>query len=335
MIAMRSSVGAAMWLMMLACQRTAPLIASRQTLAGEGVVAVLEPGGSGCGRAAQRVGVWGPDWGTDGLVAAAGAIDGDVQWLVFPIQTGVGEAEAALRMQGEDVRLPLGARPGEFAIPLHATPLTDEALAAHADRAAAQRELIAESWRKGRFLLMDGEEVVGEIALRGEEPPMVSVHDITWLTPEPVVAARLDDGGDLLLEFPVEPALEDESGLLRVNVLSRQVSVPVGAVPSAMDRLLRLEPGALTEAERQRAVQAAIEQSDAMEAAWLREQLAILARQSRTAEGCRPIEEAGEAWAMVLAGYIARVVPEGEGCAVEVTPEIVQHRRRFSGRISP
>ena len=53
---------------------------------------------------------------TNGLVVAAAEQKNEMLWLYFPLQTGQGEGEAALRFQGNEAMLPLGARRGEFEI---------------------------------------------------------------------------------------------------------------------------------------------------------------------------------------------------------------------------
>lgn len=304
-------------------------------LVGEGVLGQLSPAGAGCGGDDLQIGLWGATWGTAGQVRAEVTEQAGVLWVTFPIQTGVGEGDAALRIQGGDVRMPLGARSGEFDLVL--TKNSGRADAQDLDRAEAasaagiQQEQAA--WEAGLFLLMDGEERVGEVILRGEAPPMVSVHDLTWLTPEPVVAARADSGGDLLLVFPVEPTLEDEEALLRINVLTRQVVVPSQAVPSSMDRRLMLAPGALSESERIQSVAAAVAAADAAERTWLFEAVPGLARKARRSGGCASWDEMPEQWRLMLAGYEVEIAEVEGDCEIDITPEWSQHRRRFRGVI--
>jgi len=231
--------------------------------------------------------------------------------------------------------MPLGARSGEFDLVLtktvgHAEPRALQQAEQTSMIGIAQEQA---TWEAGLFLLKDGAERVGEVVLRGEAPPMVSVHDLTWLTPEPVVAARADDGGDLLLVFPVEPTLEDEEALLRINVLTRQVVVPSQAVPSPVDRRLMLEPGELSEVERAQAIAAAVAAADAAERAWLYEAVPGLAKKVRRSGGCARWEDLPAEWRLMLAGYEVEISEVDDECAIDIAPEWSQHRRRFSGVI--
>ncbi len=305
-------------------------------LEGEGVLGVLSPGTTGCGDAHPTIGLWGATFGTAGRVPAEITEEEGVLWLSFPIETGVGEGQAALRIQGGDVRMPLGARSGEFDLVLKRRPGLADSAALEVAGASAAAGIQAErgAWERGDFLLVDGEAVVGQVILRGDAPPMVSVHDITWLTPEPVVAARADDGGDLLLVFPVEPTLEDEEALLRINVLTRAVVVPSAAVPAPIDRRLRLEPGTISDEARMAAVSAAIQAADTAEEAWLEEVGADLAIRARRAGGCASWSDLPEEWRLPLAGYEVEIDAADGDCALHVEPSWRQHRRRFSGVIS-
>ena len=326
------------------CQ-PAPELPPPLTLSAPGVSGVILPRpAAGCQPAEVQVGLWGPTWTTGPLVEARltteqDAVGAEVLWLEFPVETGLGQTTLALRLQGQEVRLPLGARPGEFELTLRSTPgALDAAAQQHAQEEAQQRIARArEAWARGEFLLRDGEATVGEVRLLGaESPPMVSVHDLQWLTPEPVAARRLDEGGDLLLQFPVEPSLQGEDGLLRINLLTRAVVVPSGPTPVAgVDRRLGLVPGRLTAAERQQAVQQAAEAADAREEELLRAQARVLVEEAaRGGAGCRSVADLGEPWTELLAGYIVSIEPQtAGGCVLWLEPEVVQHRRRFSGTL--
>ena len=323
------------WIL-LACHDVPMLIEEPLVLTGDGVLGQLSPAAGGCGGEGLQIMLWGPTWGTAGAVRAEASEESGVIWVSFPIQTGVGEGVAALRIQGDDVRMPLGARSGEFDLVLTKTSgraKQDDLLQAEEVSVAGIAHEQA-AWQAGLFLLMDGEERVGEVVLRGESPPMVSVHDLTWLTPEPVVAARADDGGDLLLVFPVEPTLEDEEALLRINVLTRQVVVPSQAIPAPVDRRLMLAPGSLSDAEREQAVADAVAAADAAERAWLYEAVPGLARKARRSGGCASWEEMPAEWRLMLAGYEVEITESDGECALDIAPDWSQHRRRFSGVIT-
>ena len=98
---------------------------------------------------------------------------------------------------------------------------------------------------------------------------MVMVFDSHWLTPLPVEALRKNDGADVLLLFPVEPSLKGEDGLLRINVLLRQVVQPSGRLPSELDRRFVLKPGHLDASEQEERVSQAITDADRQEQEWL------------------------------------------------------------------
>ncbi|MDG1481481.1 MAG: hypothetical protein P8R54_17935 [Myxococcota bacterium] len=323
-----------LWIL-LACASSSPLVTEAWVLEGPGVLGQLSAPEPGCGGKGATIGLWGATWGTAGQVPVDAMEEDGVLWLSFPIQTGVGEGIAALRVQGDDVRVPLGARSGEFDLALTRAPGVNPAALLEAAAQTAQAGIAAEraAWQQGDFLLMDGADAVGEVSLRGDAPPMISVHDITWLTPDPVVASRADDGGDLLLVFPVEPTLEDEEALIRVNVLTRAVVVPSQAVPSPMDRRLQLVAGSLSDAERAEAVAAAISLADAAEVEWLEEAGADLARRARRSGGCAEWAELPEEWRLMLAGYEVEITTLDGDCALEVSPDWRQHRRRYSGVI--
>lgn len=323
-----------MFWLWLACARTEPAVDAPTALRSRGVLAVVSPSAGGCGGGATTVEMYGPSWTTGGPVPAEVEHTPEgVSWLRFPISTGLGDGSLVLRLQGEDAVIPFGARPGEFSLTLaRSDDLPDEAeRAAAAEAAAAAVEREASAWREGRFLLKDRASTVGEIRFHGEGPPMVSVHDVSWLTPEPVAARRKDDGGDLLLQFPVEPALESEEALLRVNLLSRQVVVPTGPVPDpVVDRRLLLVPGALTAPQRAAAVEAAVAEADAMEEAFLAEQLPLLVQASREA-GCAPLAQLGPPWTLNFKGYDVEIVKRNEeSCVALAVPELEQHRRRIT-----
>lgn len=327
-----------MFWLWLACTRPPTPYSAPTALRSNGVLAVVAPSAGGCGGGGTTVEMYGPSWTTDGPVSASVEQTPEgVSWVRFPITTGLGAGELVLRLQGEDAVIPFGGRPGEFELTLAPSDrLPDEAERQEAAQKAKEgvaRE--ASAWRAGRFLLKDQAVTVGEVRFHGDAPPMVSVHDVSWLTPEPVAARRKDDSGDLLLQFPVEPALESEEALIRVNLLSRQVVVPTGPVPDpGMDRRLLLVPGALSEEERADAVLAAADAADQMEAAFLEEQLPQLAQASRMS-GCAPLESLGAPWNLMFKGYNVEISNRDEqGCEVLVVPEIEQHRRRITRKFS-
>lgn len=324
--------------MMLACAREQTPTLRTQGLVGDGVVGLIRAAEGGCGGGGPTVGLWGPTWGTDGEVPAE-AIEEQpgVVWLWFPLETGLGEGQAALRLEGEQVRLPLGARRGEFDVLLRPTDGLPDGLteAAAAAATALERERLA--WAEGRFLLLDGAEVVGDLQLRGEAPPLIAVYDAGWLTPERVSARRADEGADLLLSFPVEPSFQAEEAQIRVNVPTRDVVVPAGSAPTDLDRRLRLEPGTMDAERRANAIATARERSRALENAETSALAARLARAAASEHGCLPLSALDPSWALLLRGYrvhIAEASVPGRDlrCVVEIEPEIIQHGRELRGR---
>ena len=309
------------------------------TLDGPGVRGVIRAdSGGGCSQGRAEIGLWGYGFGTPGVVGASLVEEapGEV-WAYFPMRTGVGEGEAALRIEGSVGRLPLGARPAEHDVHLR----LDEGAPTEAelDRLAAESRSRLDAseaeWQAGLFTLRDGEAVVGEVRMRGPDAaPLVAVYDETWLSAGLVEADRADDGADLLLAFPVEPNLGGEKALVRINVPSGEVVVPTGPVPDAMDRRLRLVAGEVTTEARAAGVQAAQAASRQTEQAQLLRLLPQLARAARGPGGsCRAPADVDPAWPLLLAGYSARVLPKGDGCVVEIEASPTQHGRRFRGAV--
>lgn len=296
-----------------------------------------EPG-AGCTAGRAEIGLWGPGFGTPGLVGATliEEAPGEV-WAFFPMRTGVGEGEAALRIEGSVGRLPLGARPAEHDVHLRLDPGTLADADADAEARASRERLDAaeRAWQAGMFILRDGEVTVGEVRLRGPDAaPLVAVYDETWLTAGLVEADRADEGADLLLAFGVEPNLGGEKALLRINVPTGEVVVPTGAVPDAMDRRLRLVAGEVGTEARAAAVQAAQAAARRTEHDQLLRMLPQLARDARSPDGtCRAPADVDPAWPLLLAGYSARVVPRGDTCLVEIEASPPQHGRRFRGAV--
>ncbi len=275
----------------------------------------VNPGG--CGGAEVRVALW-----TGGLVTPGGravvaevqgAADGSEVWLTVPVETGPGEGKASIWWSPEAglAKLPLGGRPGEFELTFD---VVDEALP---DVGAAAQEAVAaeaDAWSEGRFVLEDGNgRSVGAIRMFGaEEPPRVGVWDALWLTDGMVPALRADDGGDLILQFRVEPRVQSEDAMVRFNVATRRVVVPAAPHPNDLDRWLLARPGVQTEREIDDAIDSAIERADAAERAWVAEMGAKLARAAATSSGCLEPAEVDGGWELLLKGYTVSVHAEGE-----------------------
>jgi hypothetical protein len=320
------------------CGGATPMLSESLVLKGkdgEGFVEVESA--SGCGDGRVRVGVWGEGWGTPGVVTASvEQSESGLFWLSFPIETGLGEGEGALRLQGTDARVPLGGRAGEHEAVLTATPGPLPADLGAAKIAAFRPRIQAEqaAWALGSFRLEEGGVLVGEVQLRGDEKPWVRVYDHTWLTPRPEWAEVGSDGGDLLLGFAVEPQLAEERGLLRINVARKIAVVPQDRLPTPHDRQLDLVAGTVSPDERESRLVAAVDQALQTEEAWLSEQLPGLAVAALGADGaCATPDEVDPAWGLLLRGYEIQIVLERGGCVVGVEPELAQHNRRWKGRI--
>lgn len=311
---------------------------------GDEVIGSLSVAPGGCGGSSRvRVALYGPTWGTEGEVAARAEQDGSgAIWIDFPLMTGLGQADAALRIEGDEVRLPLGARPGEFDVVLTRQAGVPEPAAIAAAQQRTRDALLREerAWEAGDFLLedpADHDRVVGEVRFRGAAAaPWVAVEDATWLTDGLVQAQRFADGPDILLAFPVEPAFHGEQGLFRVNAPSRQVVVPMGDRPDPNDRRLRLVPGSRTEAQRERAERQASAEADRLERTWIDRMGRKLARAARAPDGtCRQIGALEQTWRLLFLGYDVHIVPEADRCIAEIRPDPPQHRRHFRGRVGP
>ena len=177
---------------------------------------------------------------------------------------------------------------------------------------------------------------MGEVRFRGDLVPAVSVHDQWWLTPRPVDGVVTAEGAELLVEFDAEPSFRGESALIRINVPSRQVVVPIGKVPVPEERRFMLTPGYLEAAERRRAIERATTQADEMEAVFVQETARSLGRAAMQEDGqCKQLVDVDESWSVLLEGYDVQVLTNERGCTVGVEPVRSQHGRRFKGVIEP
>lgn len=292
---------------------------------------------AGCEPGRARIGLWGERWGTPGVVTATvEEPEPGLYWLTFPLETGLGEGEGALRLQGGQARVPLGGRPGEHDATLRATPGVPPADGGAAWDQAFRARIQADqdAWAVGTFRLEDAGALVGEVQLRGDEPPWVRVYDQTWWTGTPTLADLGSDGGDLLLAFDVEPRLEEERALLRINVARREVVVPQDTHPTPEDRRLELVPGTIAPDEREARMAAAQRAAATAEAAWVAETLpSLAAAAARPSGGCATLEALDPIWGLLLRGYAVEIASHNEGCVVAIEPAISQHNRRWQGRV--
>jgi hypothetical protein len=324
-----------MW-WMLACVAGTSGLETPLSLEGDGVVAHITEE-RGWRDSQVRIGLWGESFGTVGDVRAAVVDDPDGSiWLHFAVETGLGDAIAALRIQGDTAILPLGSRPGEFEIHLKKTVLEQEELESRSNASRTYLQAEQKEWREGSFLLMSKDGPAGEIRFRGDLGPMVSVHDAWWLTPRPVEATLETQGAELLVAFAVEPSLKGENALMRVNVPLRTVVVPLGPVPVPEERSFRLQAGSLTEVDRRLAIESSVQKSEALETSFIEELAPRLSAAAKTDQGgCTQLPELSEEWSMMLEGYDIQLTPTPEGCSVGIEPSQAQHGRRYKGVIQP
>ena len=274
---------------------------------------------------------------TNGIVEAHLDSQDGIHWFRFPIETGFGTGKASLRLQGKEAYLPMGARVNEFGLRMRAEKdgvVSEEELnqahAAWMSRQAADQE----AWMQGSFVLYSDTTPVGMVQLIPEEPAEVQVFDSFWLSEGRVQAERLDEGPDILLLFPVEPSLDGEDGLLRMNTILQEVVVPMADVPSDLDRRLWIKPGTIDEAELNRHIEVAIKEADRLERELVIRDGIQLARWAERTEGCASFDN----WVMNSSydwmGYHVSIDLENDECVVSVKSDPEQHRRRFSGKIT-
>ena len=164
----------------------------------------------GCSSESVRIGLWGPQWGTRGLVDAEVQAESDGSyWLYFGVDTGLGPARLAMHWQGALARLPMGGRPGEFELSLAITEGGIDSAASQKVQRDTQTaiENAQDAWAEGQFLLYEEDQLVGDVQFAGASPTTIAVYDSWWLTPLPVEAQRLDDGTDIVLAFAAEPSI--------------------------------------------------------------------------------------------------------------------------------
>lgn len=237
-----------------------------------------------------------------------------------------------LRWDGQTLIMPLGAREGEFELRLAMQPgaLTDAERQGYAQR--SETELLAweDAWAAGRFRLQSDETLVGEIHFQGDLLPVLALYDPSWMTSGLIPASEVMlDGPDWVLRLPIMPSLDGELGLLRINRVLAQMVVPFGPEPTAVDRVLALVPGPVSQEERDAAVQAAWVEGGRRE----KELVPALLAQAYSEKAC-PLPLPQES-AALLEGYSLTASPLPKGCEILVEPTQVQHGRRLSARVGP
>jgi len=324
-----------MWFL-LACGGAHSTLDTPIALEGDGVQAVVRTEWGWRGPS-TRVGMWAERFGTDGEVLADVERDPDGSfWLYFAVQTGLGEAVSALRIEGDSGVLPLGERPGEDVLRLRRTALDEARLVGASVASATGLQAARRAWESGAFLLQQDGETVGEVRFRGDAPPLVGVYDEWWLTPRPVEASVVARGAELVLGFDVEPSIQGEGALLRVNVPLQTAVAPIGEVPVEEERRFSLVPGHLDEATRNASIQASIAAADRLERTIVEEHAVRLGRAAqRSQTDCASWDEIRADWEVIFAGYELSIDATPDGCAVSIETSRRQHGRRFKGMVRP
>ena len=273
---------------------------------------------------------------TKGAVPAEVAREEGVTQVFFELSTGGGPAQAFLKIEGLEARLPLGARAGEFDLVgnIEKRELSETDKSFDLEVILKRIEQESSHWESGHFILYDGEDIVGELGLN--EQPSVSLFSSIWLTPEPQEPTIMSEGGDLLVELSVEPSLQGETALLRVNIPLREVVVPTSLIPSSLDRRFQLRPGTLSEEQRSELKQASIELSNTQEKDWLSQAAPVLL--ASVDEHCEQFLKPNllELWlgysVKAERAYIESAEENSKPvCRISFEPNPPQHRRRFKG----
>ena len=268
---------------------------------------------------ACRIALFGPSWDT-GSPELRSCTDVGDGWLELPFRTGAGEGTVVAHFDGEQLKLELGAREGEFGVVLSAGP--GDLTAGWANSSAAV-DAHRDAWEAGRFRVQVGDLLVGELEMASDREVWLRLYDPSWMTEDAVQARVYEDGPELVLNFPVMPRLMDADGLIRVNRPLLLLVVPVAAEPDPDDRVLQLVPGTVTDEERAERV------AWALDVGGQREKETVLPVLKSVAEVCA----ASEDHALVLTGYEVQVTAEDDDCVVQIDPDPVQHRRRMSARV--
>lgn len=260
-------------------------------------------------------------WTTEKSVLAEVEKSKDWLWLYFPLVTGQGDGTAALRFQGGEAMLPLGARRGEFEVYFSATPSDPINFVDQQESVRLQVQKEKEYWEKGEFLISSQDSVVGFL-----NQGQIMLFDEHWLTPVPVYPQRKMDGADLVLTFPVEPSFHGETAQLRINVPLRKISVPISVQVDPMDRQLRLIPGKLSPEELSDTVYQAKKKADSLEIEFVLDQL----RNIFSKRSCDEMAKSNLSELPVWKGYrLEWSLTEDNNCSLEVEGTPIQHRRRL------
>ena len=257
-------------------------------------------------------------------------------WAFFDIETAMDTAQAALRIQGSEARLPLGARRGEFDLVFEMKPSTKQKqdIDISIEKNTLQRQQHIENqrqfWSLQKHVLVEQiqntPQIVGIIDWEQEQ---IDVFDATWYTSSPQNFEKELEGGDILLRFDVEPSFQGEQALIRCNIIKREVTIPSSIIPSVLDRRLYLmEP--TIDLDLQLYKKEAQMKAKEAEYLWITENAHML--QQSLQNDCMSWKDQSilDSWL----GYRFETKKTTEGCHIEIIPDPPQHQRYFQGIIN-
>ena len=262
---------------------------------------------------------------TNGLVDVELEKKDEIWWLYFPLETGKGEGQAALRLQGTEAMLPLGGRRGEFEIFFSLQKINtkeEELLRSWKEKSVLSVQKEKEYWRQGQFLFQNEDKTFGMWG-----GGTIMLFDEHWLTPEPTIVSTLFQGADIVLTFPIEPSFHGEGAMLRINVPLRRVSVPIAEMADPMDRQFFLEPGVLSTEQKDQYIAYAVQRSDELEEAFVVEQV----RNIFSSGTCDELVQQDLNSMALWKGYRLEweLLPD-KNCSLHIEPMPPQHRRRLA-----
>ena len=267
------------------------------------------------------VGLYGSRWTTGGPVLAEVEPSKDWLWLYFPLKTGQGEGTAALRFQGGEAMLPLGARRGEFEVYFSARTSEEIDFAEKEEWSNLQVQKERAYWNNGEFLISSQDDIVG--TFHNERLMLFDEH---WMTPVPVVPQKRVQGADLVFTFPVEPSFHGETAQIRINIPLRKISVPISNHADPMDRQLHLIPGKLTSDKLEERIKRAKKKADDREEEFVLDQV----RNIFSKRSCVELAKSNLAELPVWKGYrLEWSLLADNNCSLEVEGAPPQHRRRL------
>ena len=257
-------------------------------------------------------------------------------WAFFDIETAMDTAHAALRIQGSEARLPLGARRGEFDLVFEIKPSTKQKqeidlfietnLSQQQQNIAHQREF----WSLQKHVLVEHIQNTTQIVgLIDWEQDQIDVFDPTWYTSSPQNFEKELEGGDVLLRFDVEPSFQGEQALIRCNIIKREVTIPSSIIPSVLDRRLYLMEATI-DLDLQLLKKEAQSKAKEAEYLWITENAPLL--QQSLQDDCTSWKDQSilDSWL----GYRFETKKTNEGCHIEIIPDPPQHQRYFQGTIN-